>query len=64
MKELSPKGEAETVKKVCGALVLGKEDSLKETHQGCLSAFKSPFSELFVSSENAPAFQKAAMPLF
>ena len=28
----------QTVKKVCKALVLGKEDSLKETHEGCLSA--------------------------
>ncbi|MBQ2062544.1 MAG: hypothetical protein II458_07695, partial [Oscillospiraceae bacterium] len=48
MKELSQKGEAETVKKVCGALVLGKEDSLKETHQGRLSAIESPFFELFL----------------
>ena len=38
----------QTVKIARKTLDDGKEDSLKGTHQGFLSAFSSPFSELFL----------------
>jgi len=43
MKKLSPSGDSffQTVKEVAESYNGGKEESLKETHQGCLSVLKS-----------------------
>ena len=36
----------------------GKEDSMKETHQGCLSCAINKFSELLTGSENLRRLSK------
>ena len=47
---------------VCGGSSFGKEESLKETHQGCLSHFNFPFhlEGTFPQGENGPGLYDPA----